>query len=254
MNALCTGLFGWLWGGFIQHEGGHLSLSRDPFINYVARFAIVPWTSPSAWFVKHSVKHHQFTNTKMDEDFQTVEGGPIRHHKAVEWNFMQRLQVLTVTLYGPVVQFFYDMGWVSYLQVAIIGGSYYVHGSLLLAFLPFFTFGSAFLFITQLNHIQECCTSQELLEYPKDFVKHQVAACVDYSHGNVFMSAISIFLNFQTYHHLFPSVSHFYFLTHKPLLDRTLASQGILVNEKGFGEVVSGYYSYLINLGSPHHH
>merc|ERR1711907_483064 len=143
-------------------------------LNYIARFAIVPWASPSAWFVKHSVLHHQFTNTKMDQDFQTAEGAVVRHHQDAAWNTLQRLQVLTVSVYGLIVPFFYSMGWVSVLQAIIIAGSYMLHGSWLLAFLPFFVFGSCFLFITQLNHIQECCATDRLLEYPEDFVQHQV--------------------------------------------------------------------------------
>jgi hypothetical protein len=39
----------------------------------------------------------------------------------------------------------------------------------------------------------------KLLAAPRDFVRHQVASCVDYSHGNWAVSVMSIFLNYQTY-------------------------------------------------------
>merc|ERR1719498_105317 len=77
-NSLIFGALGWLWGGFIQHEGGHAALSRNPTVNFLGRYAIFPWASLDRWFVKHTVLHHQFTNTKQDMDFQTAADAPVR--------------------------------------------------------------------------------------------------------------------------------------------------------------------------------
>ena len=198
---------------------------------------------------RHSVLHHQFTNTKMDMDFQTTTDQPVRHHVRVPWNPLQRLQVLSITLYSPITIFLYSgIGWLTALQAFIIFVHGSVHGSWMLAFVPFFTFGTAFLFVTQLNHIQECCTSDQLPERPEDFVHHQVRSCVDYNHGNLLLSALSIFLNYQTYHHLFPSVSHFHFLTSKPKIDKVLAQHGVNVQPRPFHKVVQDYYSFLFKL------
>merc|ERR1719440_972794 len=248
-NSLIFGALGWLWGGFLQHEGGHAALSRNPTINLLGRFAILPWASPDRWFVKHSILHHQFTNTKQDMDFQTTADAPVRHHIEVPWNPLQRLQLLSVSLYGLIILFLYSGVCKTLLfQSVIIGSHYWIHSSFITAVLPFVTFGSLFTFVTQLNHIQESCISEEMKDFPDDFVNHQVASCVDYNHGNFLASALCIFLNYQTYHHLFPSVSHFHYLTQKPLLDRVLAEHGIMVNEQKFNKVVKDYYSYLLNL------
>lgn len=253
-NAFLFGALGWLWGGFLQHEGGHAALSRNPTVNLMGRYAILPWATPERWFVKHSILHHQFTNTKQDMDFQTAADQPVRHHLEVPWNPLQRLQLLSVTVYSPLVLFLYSgLSYVTAMQAFIISTHYMAHGAFFMATLPFFTFGMLFVFVTQLNHIQESCVSAgEVKEYPDDFVDHQVKSCVDYNHGNFLASALCIFLNYQTYHHLFPSVSHFHYLTRKPLLDRVLAEHHIAVNEQQWHKVVGDYYRYLLDLSYFH--
>ena len=70
--------------------------------------------------------------------------------------------------------------------------------NLFLTLLPYFVYGVCFSTITQWSHIQEECFEASLAATPPDFVRHQVASCVDYSHGNWIVSTISIFLNYQT--------------------------------------------------------
>ena len=65
----------------------------------------------------------------------------------------------------------------------------------------------------ELNHIQENAISDKILDKPSDFVLHQMKSCIDYSYDNLLISSLTIFLNYQTYHHLFPIVSHFHFLS-----------------------------------------
>jgi fatty acid desaturase len=40
-----------------------------------------------------------------------------------------------------------------------------------------------------------------------------MATTLDYSHGNVPVTMLSIWLNYQTAHHLLPGVSHYHFAT-----------------------------------------
>ena len=96
--SLLFGVFGWLWAGFIQHEASHNALSHNKHINYLLDMPLIPWSEPEAWFRKHSVLHHQFTNTKLDPDFQG-ENVFVRHHNSVTYRCGMKFQILTIALY-----------------------------------------------------------------------------------------------------------------------------------------------------------
>ena len=145
---------------------------------------------------------------------------------------------------------------------ALFGSHAYLHTALevtccfpLRTMLPLFAFGACFVFVTQLSHVQHVAVpSGPLLTTPPaaSFVRHQVRTCVDYSHGlwSLPVCALSIFLNYQTYHHLLPGISHFHFLTLKPHLDEALAAHGIQLQVASFGGVVRGYFAYMWSLSS----
>ena len=250
LTGILMGTFGWLFTGFIQHEASHNSLSKYPTINYYCRFILLPWADPFQWFMRHSILHHQYTNTELDEDFQTHEGVPVRHHKDVKWNWMNQIQVILIQLYNPFLSFFYSFGKFTLIQFLWISTHYYARQNILLSVLPFLVFSYWFMFITQLNHIQESAITEKLLKAPPNFVQHQAKSCVDYNHGNIVLSCLSIFLNYQTYHHLFPRISHFHFLHLKPELDAVLKKRGIIVNNNDFINVVYSYFGYLNKLSN----
>ena len=96
LSAACFGLFAWIFTGLLQHEGSHSALSRSANVNLLGRLALVPWANPRTWFVKHTVSHHQFTNTVLDQDVQ--KSWFLRHHEDVPWSEYHPLQVLTIHL------------------------------------------------------------------------------------------------------------------------------------------------------------
>lgn len=242
------GIFGWLWGGFIQHEAAHNALSHNKNINNIFRYAIIPWTDPQSWFKKHSIMHHQFTNTKLDSDFQH-NNDFVRHHADKLYTPFMKFQILSITIYSTVISILYNIGYVTVIQVTLIYLHYHIHSKILSSCLPFICFGIIFTFVTQLNHVQEEAVSKELLEKPQDFVRHQINSCVDYSHDNLIVSSLSIFLNYQTYHHLFPIVSHFHFLRLRNEIDIVLQDSDYgKTNSVCVTNVIKGYYQYLWSL------
>jgi linoleoyl-CoA desaturase len=245
------GCLAWCWAGFVQHEGSHGSLSKHQWINWIARYAIVPWAHPGTWYIRHVVKHHQFTNTRLDMDIQTQAYLPVRHHQDVSWNIMHLFQVLTISIGGFLLSFgFSPVSYVPIVQALLIYIHYTVYGSLLLSLLPFLIFGCLFSFFTQLNHIQSHCFPSRLQDYPKDFVNHQIQSSVDYAHDSRLLSCLSMFLNYQTYHHLFPLMSHFQLMCHKKTIDQVLQNHRLFVHTRSFRSVVGTYYTYLYQLGS----
>ena len=105
-SAASFGLFAWIFTGLAQHEGSHSALSRSPTINFFARMTLIPWGNPRTWFIKHTVSHHQFTNTCMDQDVQ--KSWFLRHHEDIPWTPYHIGQVLTIHLGGIFELFLYS--------------------------------------------------------------------------------------------------------------------------------------------------
>eukprot|EP00505_MAST-04D_sp_SCG-Rhode-Island_P004260 Stramenopile-MAST_4_protein_4260 len=251
--------------GFLQHEGCHTALSNHMWINKVGAYLLMPWGHPGVWLYKHVIQHHPNTNTTMDGDIQ-FEGPILRHHKANPLTALHKIQSYTINFLSMFVSLSHPMNFdiwgqyplttAMYLSsfLAVFGTQMYLTGSFLLGFLPIASFGLVFVFVTQLSHIQEECIDQtKVLTKPPNFTKHQISACFDYNHNSFLISAFSIFLNFQTYHHLVPGISHFHFLFNKQLvahIDQYLADNNEKVNVHQFVDVVKGYFGYLAKLQS----
>ena len=77
-----------------------------------------------------------------------------------------------------------------------------------------------------------------------DFVLHQMKSCVDYSYDSYLISSLCSFLNYQTYHHLFPNVSHFHFLSVRKDIDEVI-SEYHNIQTSGFVTIIKKYFQYL---------
>ena len=264
--GISFGLLGFFVCGFIQHEGSHNALSNYQWINRIGAWLICPWGHPDVWMYKHVIEHHPNTNTRMDEDIQ-FEGPILRHHYMSKLSFFHRFQAWSITILSMFVSISHPMNfdlWAKYYKTTIIyltcfasvfSFHFYLNNcNLLLTYIPVATFGIVFVFITQLSHIQEACIDQDkVLERPPNFTKHQIKSCFDYDHNNLFVSAFSIFLNYQTYHHLLPGISHFHFTNKQFIQDvnRFLQREGIKeVEINTFLNVVKGYFTYMVKLQS----
>jgi fatty acid desaturase len=247
--AVVFGVLGWVWAGMIQHEGSHNALSRKAWVNNLARYAILPWAPPGDWFRRHIIQHHQYTNTELDLDVQTT--GAIRHHPQSAWTLLHVGQMVYVSLGSVLLPLIYSPGVVTVVQVGICYVHWWYHTDLVVTLLPFAVFGVLFVSITQLNHIQPECFSSVLEAHPATFVRHQVASSVDYHHGNALVACLSIFLNYQTYHHLFPGMSHFQLHKKKDRIDKVLAAHGLSARILSIPGVLYGYWMYMARLGLP---
>jgi fatty acid desaturase len=272
-NAISTGVLGWMFAGFIQHEGCHSAFSRRCWANHLARFAIVPWADPRTWFVRHVLEHHPYTNTRADSDFQTDEGvgSLLAHHATVAAGAAARFQLLTQLVGGAFVSFFYSAAdavdviytaqpeWQESAAYIVLTCSWFAthyarHGSLFWCVVPHLAFGVCFSNITQWNHIQERATTPVLLDVPrpKSFMAHQASACVDCAYDSVLWSICTIFLNFQTLHHILPGISHHHFLWDQQLrtaIVQFLEEEGILLKMESPGKLVAAHMSWLCEVG-----
>ena len=128
-----------------------------------------------------------------------------------------------------------------------------VHGSLLLAMLPISAFGIVFLWITQLSHIQEISTPPLVYPDALNFVNQQLGTTLDYSHGSIPVTLLSIWLNHQAAHHLLPGISHYHFVDQRfvAAFDEWRTAHGLPFHyEQSFPKVVGSHLSWLNKLSS----
>lgn len=276
-HALACGFMGFICAGFLQHEGSHNALSHRQWVNNLGRYAIMPWADPAEWFRAHVATHHPYTNTALDPDFQHADP-LVRHHPESRWQWTHRTMLAVLVAYGPVLSFFYSIdgraagssirraikptvsdpsAWESRMYLvfvpAVIYSHYAVHGSLILAALPISAFGIFFLWITQLSHIQEVATPPMVYPDAINFVSQQLATTLDYSHGSISVTLLSIWLNHQAAHHLLPGISHYHFADKRFIaaFDEWRAAHGLPFHyEKSFPKVIGSHLSWIAKLSS----
>eukprot|EP01047_Picozoa_sp_COSAG01_P040317 COSAG01_NODE_3386_length_6153_cov_89.762471_5_plen_360_part_00 len=182
-----------------------------------------------------------------------------------------RFQLLTQLVGGAFVSFFYSAAdvvnviytaqpeWQESAAYIVLTCSWFAthyarHGSLFWCVVPHLAFGVCFSNITQWNHIQERATTPVLLDVPrpKSFMAHQASACVDCAYDSVLWSICTIFLNFQTLHHILPGISHHHFLWDQQLrtaIVQFLEEEGILLKMESPGKLIAAHMSWLCEVG-----
>lgn len=227
-RAACAfGALGWVWCGYLQHEGCHAAF-RSRTANQVARWSIIPWACPRTWFVRHVTKHHVSPNTVDDWDMKSAANPSpfVRHHASLASGALHKLQAWIVPVASMFVCLDYSLlpamqaCWLreplwgesaAFLGTfgAFIGTSLYLHADPVHAVLPWVVFGLLFGNITQISHIHTDCIPDEAEVKKVDGLVLQGRTCMDYAHGSLWDSITNIWLNYQTYHHCMPRISHF---------------------------------------------
>lgn len=78
----------------------------------------------------------------------------------------------------------------------------------------------------------------------------QVTTTVDYAHGSAIAAYLSGALNYQTVHHLFPTVSQYHYPAITPIVMQVAEKHGVKFNvKKNFAEALSGHISHLREMG-----
>lgn len=146
--------------------------------------------------------------------------------------FVSYAQTMMVIVIIPLVLIFYfEFGVIKALSFMLI---------------PRLLHGLIFHFFSQISHINEFAFQNCALKKTDNFIIHQVMSCQDYCVESKWMSVISLGLNNQTVHHLFPSVH----ICHYPALSGVLADfckdYGIEYKvHKSISGAVKDYLQYL---------
>ena len=144
------------------------------------------------------------------------------------------------------ILYFLQMSWIFFLMpltMIYLFGSANILKAIAFVVLPRVGHGGLFYTFSQVSHIQDEATQ---IKVSDSWIVHQIESCVDYSTTSLFWNVMSIGLNNQTLHHLFPSVHPCHFVELSPILDEFCADHNIKRNMVGnLWDALMAHFGYL---------
>lgn len=240
-----------------MHDASHTSIGSSPWHWRVWGRLTMDWfagADMTSWHNQHVVGHHVYTNVVgADPDLPVEMSGDIRRVAPQQlWSFVYKFQhVYLLVLYGllglkfrvqdvvgvlsaqngPIRVNITDFSehwwllatkafWVAWriavpLYVwGVPSGSFWA-----LFFVSEFTTGYFLAFNFQVSHVSPSAVFPDITSsFEDEWGPSQVKTTVDYDHGNAVMTFLCGALNYQTVHHLFPSVSQYHYPALAPIV------------------------------------
>ncbi|MCE3013938.1 MAG: fatty acid desaturase [Proteobacteria bacterium] len=288
LELTLLGIFLFLGGTHVLHEGTHGNLSPSPTFNrgFITVYEIIACFSADQYRLRHLSLHHAQPNVgQLDNDLHAKN--LLRFSPAFPHMPHHRFQYL----YAP---FLYSLGiiqiaWIEDLkrlftsklaghahtpwkpkdiikQVSLKLAHFTVFlalpltlfpaSSVLLAYLYVYLIGSlgiALIFqVTHVNTLVEFPSVDESMRVKKDWYEHQIATAINYAPKSRLVLFLTGGVNLQIEHHLFPSVS-FLELPHlRSIVKKTAKEFHIPYHEcASFTEALGEHFKFLKTLGMP---
>lgn len=248
--AIVFGVSRALFGIHTMHSSSHFAISRFPMVwkwlDWLC-FDIFMGGSNLAWNYQHILGHHQYTNVfQADPDLPSVVEGDIRRIVSNQkWKALYKFQgfylpvmysllalktrvsdimillgdkasgplrmTVSSSQYWLLVATKLFLCWYQlYVPVAYFGLS--VTSMLKLSLVAELASGMWLAYFFQVNHISgdiQYTTAADATA--KEWAAMQVEGTLDYAHDSALFTFLSGTLNFQTVHHLFPSISNHHY-------------------------------------------
>lgn len=273
----------WLMASFSTHDGLHQAISARPWINVVGGWIGSLWTDPHLWFLQHNVGHHVSTNIHgKDPDLEHFDKMELKFGIRVTndqeavcektwfssptlntaflaamttaslsvWNVIDTVTtgLMKVVKLGPA---FYGEYWIEFLLLRSILPTLFImqwannpNTALLLCAIPCATHGATFFLFTQVSHV-----SLVSHERSPDWAVNQVQMACDYSTKSRLWSLLSIGLNNQALHHLFPQISSDRLIELQPIFEKTCEEFGVQrVTEPTLWGAMTRYWRHILDL------
>jgi len=263
--------FAWWVMADILHSSAHYALFHsNPTANTLAAY-LLGWMhmNPTGWIRQHVLGHHVHANTIHDPD--------LYHHKVVRdsrvtgpalkslyWirmvifivtvamlsGFTPQHQIFSSTKWYSVPSQYYPgenlLSWVHYsCYVTMLG--LFVYADAYFALVPVITHSCLYHIFSQISHINE--EAQAFNPTDEWAMKQFQAASGDYCHDSYFMSFLSIGLNLQSVHHLFPNVHWIHSVDLFPKIQKIIVAHGGLpIKQKTLSESVQNYMHHILVL------
>jgi linoleoyl-CoA desaturase len=280
----------WILFADLTHSGTHGAVARMPRAGWAdaalvpLRWLCAPFCVHGAWVRQHILGHHAYTNTGSDPD--------LHHHprERVGWRvapwtaataayrkwrasfalglWATQLQPCLANAAAMVWSGRYPgahaaVRWVGAerpwcaLQTAamwwLVGWLVRHHGPAALT--PFATCGALFYGFSQVSHINAASFAEPAAEPAavRNWAVHQVrAAAGDYATLSPLATLVSIGLNQQALHHLFPTVHPFHYTALTPSFCATLKRHGVAYRgpERTYGDALRDHLGWLHRLNT----
>jgi delta11-fatty-acid desaturase len=275
----------WMSGAMF-HDGSHFAISRDWRINWWMQYVYRVISSPYVWLHQHIIGHHPYTNIhNKDPDLNhemslltNRQEMPVRYTEHTKWNIIHEGQekiffiltsfgLLATTILSPLIlnitniyntcvyeipseikyKIFHFFETIIYVYVFFIlpfniWTSFY---AIKHAIIPYYILSSIFFINASINHIQK----DSIKGQNKNWYIHQVTTSNNFgSHWPHYY--LSIGLNYQIEHHLFPSVNHCHLHDIQPIVKRLCAKHNIAYHHTGgYKDALIGVYEHLREMG-----
>lgn len=263
-------IFYWLGPACLLHDGSHFALSARPWVNGLLARLGSYHMGLFAWYHQHVIGHHSYTNVlDRDPDLRAFEGAPpesIYGHRlspfAPYFGMYRRwLKSLLITMpfscLQPSIkqdtnvwlQHHYDdtvavtlltqpsqARTVVHMATRVLLWSllfvlpFFLHSpgkALFFALWPPFAYGVQYYIFSQISHINEDCFHPST---SKDWAQHQIQTSLDWGVHHPLWKYLSIALNLQTIHHLFPQVDSSHHMELRPIVERVAARHNVKMN------------------------
>jgi fatty acid desaturase/cytochrome b involved in lipid metabolism len=274
-----TLILGFLTGrmGFLMHMGNHCAISQDPTKNkYVGWFMDLIGSNAIIWGHEHQVAHHVEPNEyKKDNDCEI--GNPtVRLHPEIPHTQVQKWQHIIVPIAMTIGFFKWYVGdfehfvrkQVGNVRMAIGSGdwkqllAFKIHWFILHVIIPVYFNGwktalaQCFVFMAVgghylenifiVNHVQN-----GLVPPPNaHWASKQVLATANWKSGSLFWNWFSGGLNHQIEHHMFPSLSHYWYPYIASAVEQCCKDHGLTYcNYPNFITAWVDMWTYLRDMG-----
>jgi fatty acid desaturase len=275
-----------------MHDASHTSIGRRPWMWSVIGRLTMDWfagASLKSWHHQHVVGHHLYTNVMgVDPDLPVTKTGDIRRVSklqqwAVPYQFQHIYLLFLYSLLGLKFRVQDILGlatgangsirvnvtlsdWTSQIVTKSFWFCWRVLLPLVYLAVPPREYLALFLvseFVTgwyltlnfQVSHVSPPADFPDsTAPFEDEWAVSQVRTTVDYSHGDPVMTFLCGALNYQTVHHLFPSVSQYHYPAIAPIIIKVCADRGIKYNHVGtFWTALGMHFEHLRNMGRPPH-
>lgn len=265
--------------GFLMHMGNHCGISGSPTVNkWVGWFHNLIGSDALIWGYEHQVAHHVEPNEyKRDNDCEI--GAPsVRMHPDIPHTALMRWQHIAIPIAMTVGFFKWYVGDFGHFVAKQVGNVRMAIDSrdwlLLLGFkslwlvlhvaIPVYFCGwgtaMAQLFVFMglgghylenifiVNHIQNGLVPPAGAHW----AAKQVMATANWASGSKLWNWVSGGLNHQIEHHMFPSLSFYWYPRIAPVVQQACEDHGLpYANYPSFGEAWMDMWRYLRDLGDP---
>jgi delta11-fatty-acid desaturase len=273
---LCPALY-WMSGGMF-HDGSHFAVSSDWRINLGMQYIYRVISSPYDWLHQHIIGHHPYTNIHNKDPDLNHSGEELRFTEHTKWSAVHIKQENKYFILSPLLFIGFNIKnsllliftqkynnslhkipvELKYILLQFLDIILYTYLFFILPFqiwspfyaikhaiIPYLLLSVIFNFNAIVNHTHK----DSIKGQNKNWYIHQVTTANNFgSHYPHYY--MSIGLNYQIEHHLFPSVNHCHLRDIQPIVKSLCDKHGIPYHHTGgYKEALAGVYEHVREMG-----